>query len=66
MNEEYEELIDMPLTELCDYVFQLRDTIKGLRANLRDATDLLNDCGFELVGGVWSCLLYTSPSPRDG
>ena len=29
-NEEYEELMDMPPTELCDYIFQLRATIKHL------------------------------------
>ena len=36
-NEEYEELMDMPPTELCDYVFQLRGTIEHLKKELAKA-----------------------------
>ena len=45
-DEKYEELMDMPATELVDYVL-------GLERKLRDATDLLNDFGYYLVKGTW-------------
>ena len=34
-NEEYEELMDMPPSELCDYVFELRDTIEYLEKEVK-------------------------------
>ena len=36
-NDEYEELMDMPPTELCDYVFELRGTIEYLEKKLAKA-----------------------------
>ena len=30
-----------------------------------DAIDLIIDKGFVDFRGIWDCLLYTSPSPRD-
>ena len=45
-DEKYEELMDMPATDLVDYVL-------GLERKLRDASDLLNDCGYILVKGRW-------------
>ena len=45
-DEKYEELMAMPATELVDYVL-------GLESKLRDASDLLNDCGYYLVKGTW-------------
>jgi len=37
---------------------ELVDIIETLRAQLRDATDLLNDCGYELIDGVWRDMEY--------
>ncbi len=45
-DEKYEELMDMPATDLVDYVL-------GLESRLRDASDLLNDCGFYFEKGRW-------------
>ncbi len=45
-DEKYEELMDMPATDLVDYVL-------GLESKLRDASDLLNDCGYYFVNGRW-------------
>lgn len=32
---------------------ELRDYVLGLERRLRDATDLLNDCGFVFIQGRW-------------
>ena len=45
-DEKYEELMSMPATDLVDYVMKL-DSM------LRDASDLLNDCGFYFVNDRW-------------
>tara|TARA_R100000008_G_C3481961_1_gene114303 strand:- start:382 stop:606 length:225 start_codon:yes stop_codon:yes gene_type:complete len=31
---------------------------KRLKEKLRDATDLLNDCGYQLIDGVWRDMEY--------
>ena len=44
----------MNYEEMQNYTkLELVDVIETLRAKLRDATDLLNDCGYELIDGVW-------------
>ena len=45
-DEKYEELMSMPATDLVDYVMKLESM-------LRDASDLLNDCGFYFVNDRW-------------
>ena len=49
--KEMERLLDMSPTELVNYLLE----IKG---KLRDATDLLNDCGYQLIDGVWRDMEY--------
>lgn len=44
--EYYEEKMEMPLTELIDEMFILE-------SRLRDAVDLLNDCGYFFENGRW-------------
>ena len=44
--EYYEEKMNMPLTELVDELIYLKKS-------LRNATDLLYDCGFILENGRW-------------
>ena len=44
--ERYEELMDMPPTELVDEYLALEKEVKRLRGRLRDATDLLHDCEY--------------------
>ena len=42
---------------------------QGLTADIYDRLDCFDDldalCGYDLIIPVWTCLLYTSPSPRD-
>ena len=49
--KEMEKLLDMPPTELVDYLLEIKK-------KLRDATDLLNDCGYKLIDGVWRDMEY--------
>lgn len=51
--EYYEEKMNMPLTELIDEMFALEEYISLLQTNLRNASDLLNDCGYALQDGKW-------------
>ena len=37
---------------------KLKERIIELEAQLRDATDLLNGCGYELIDGVWRDMEY--------
>lgn len=39
-------------------ILKLEYNISNLEASLRDATDLLNDCGYELIDGVWRDMEY--------
>ena len=41
MNKEIEEIA------------KLKDRISELESMLEDATHLLNDCGYQLIDGVW-------------
>ena len=34
-------------------ITKLKERIIELEYELRNATDLLNDCGYELIDGVW-------------
>tara|TARA_R110002012_G_scaffold59435_7_gene155492 strand:+ start:2050 stop:2181 length:132 start_codon:yes stop_codon:yes gene_type:complete len=38
MNEEYEALMDMPLTELVDYTIELKETIKTMARLIDELT----------------------------
>tara|TARA_R110002020_G_scaffold17765_7_gene62048 strand:+ start:2162 stop:2293 length:132 start_codon:yes stop_codon:yes gene_type:complete len=38
MNEEYEALMDMPLTELVDYTIELKETIKIMAMLIKELT----------------------------
>ena len=46
MNKEIEEIA------------KLKDRISELESMLEDATDLLNDCGYQLIDGVWRDMEY--------
>ena len=37
---------------------ELKERIIELEYELRNATDLLNDCGYELIDGVWRDMEY--------
>mgnify|MGYP003120471345 FL=1 len=39
-------------------IAKLKERIIELEAQLRDATDLLNDCGYQLIDGVWRDMEY--------
>ena len=41
-----------------DVMYYLKKEIEELKAHLRDAKDLLNDCGYELIDGVWRDMEY--------
>ena len=41
-----------------DVIYYLKKEIEELKSDLRDAIDLLNDCGYELIDGVWRDMEY--------
>ena len=44
--------------ELIDMIMKLLAGSEDLFSKIRDATDLLNDCGYELIDGVWRDMEY--------
>tara|TARA_R100000406_G_scaffold72144_1_gene52433 strand:+ start:8108 stop:8320 length:213 start_codon:yes stop_codon:yes gene_type:complete len=55
MREHIETLSKKELKEM---VMKAVTASKELFSQLRDATDLLNDCGYELIDGVWRDMEY--------
>tara|TARA_R100001230_G_C5610827_1_gene122435 strand:+ start:126 stop:323 length:198 start_codon:yes stop_codon:yes gene_type:complete len=53
--KEMERLLDILPTELVNVV---NDYLLEIKKKLRDATDLLNDCGYQLIDGVWRDMEY--------
>tara|TARA_R100000458_G_C8276095_1_gene251300 strand:- start:2524 stop:2694 length:171 start_codon:yes stop_codon:yes gene_type:complete len=39
-------------------VIELQKRVAILESQLRDATDLLNDCNYQLIDGVWRDMEY--------
>ena len=59
MNDEERTKLDKySREELIDMIMKLLAGSEDLFAQLRDATDLLNDCGYELIDGVWRDMEY--------
>ena len=60
--EDFDDEEDIILSELNDdeLVEQMHDDLyNGLKEEIEEGTNILLERG-------WGCLLYTSPSPRDG
>jgi|TARA_R100000455_G_C6145399_1_gene36815 hypothetical protein len=53
--KEMERLLDILPTEMVNVV---NDYLLEIKEKLRDATDLLNDCGYQLIDGVWRDMEY--------
>ena len=59
MNEEEINKLDKySREELIDMIMRLLAGGQDLLAQIRDATDLLNDCGYELIDGGWRDMEY--------
>ena len=56
--EEINKLDKYSREELIDMIMRLLAGSQDLFAQIRDATDLLNDCGYELIDGVWRDMEY--------
>ena len=50
MNEE--------IAKLDNLITELKYQLETVKAQLRDATDLLNDCGYQIIDGVWRDMEY--------
>lgn len=51
MNKEYEQI-------MLEEIAKLKDRISELESMLEDATQLLNDCNYQLIDGVWRDMEY--------
>ena len=60
--KEMERLLDILPTEMVNVV---NDYLLEIKEKLRDATDLLNDCGYQLIDGVWRDMEYY-PNDLEG
>ena len=56
--EDINKLDKYSREELIDMIMRLLAGSQDLFAQIRDATDLLNDCGYELIDGVWRDMEY--------
>ena len=56
--EEINKLDKYSREELIDMIMRLLAGSRDLLAQIRDATDLLNDCGYELIDGAWRNMEY--------
>ena len=64
MNPNYLDF-EQPIAELEMKIEELQGVSEGADLNLADEIDRLREKSTVLTEKIYTCLLYTSPSPRD-